>query len=82
MSASNHLDAPGTQPSSVARSLAYLISTYPALSMIFVLREVLELRALGFRIDTASINPPDRAEDRLTPHGSGGSSTRLLRQEP
>jgi glycosyltransferase involved in cell wall biosynthesis len=34
--------------------------------MIFVLREVLELRALGFRIDTASINPPDRAPDQLT----------------
>jgi len=66
MSASNHLDAPGTQPSSVARSLAYLISTYPALSMIFVLREVLALRALGFRIDTASINPPDRVPERFT----------------
>jgi glycosyltransferase involved in cell wall biosynthesis len=68
MSASNHLDVPGTQPSSglPARSLAYLISRYPTLSMIFVLREVLELRALGFRIETASINPPDRAPDQLT----------------
>jgi glycosyltransferase involved in cell wall biosynthesis len=34
--------------------------------MIFVLREVLALRALGFRIDTASINPPDRAISELT----------------
>jgi glycosyltransferase involved in cell wall biosynthesis len=36
------------------------------LSMTFILREVLQLRALGFRIDTASINPPDRPPDRLT----------------
>ncbi len=68
MSASNHPDAPGTQPSLglQARSIAYLISRYPTLSMIFVLREVLELRALGFRIDTASINPPDRTPEQLT----------------
>jgi glycosyltransferase involved in cell wall biosynthesis len=49
------------------RSLAYLVSRYPTISMIFVLREVLQLRELGFRIDTASINPPDRAPDCLTP---------------
>ena len=68
MSASNHNDVPGTQPSSVspAQSLAYLVSTYPTLSMIFVLREVLALRALGLRIETASINPPDRTADQLT----------------
>ena len=68
MSGSNHIDVPGTQPSSAtpARSLAYLVSTYPTLSMIFVLREVLALRALGFRIETASINPPDRTADQMT----------------
>lgn len=49
------------------RSIAYLVSRYPTLSMIFVLREVLALRALGFRIETASINPPDRPPDQLTP---------------
>jgi glycosyltransferase involved in cell wall biosynthesis len=43
-----------------------LVSQYPTLSMSFVLREVLRLRALGFRIDTASINSPDRPPDRLT----------------
>ena len=48
------------------RSLAYLVSTYPTLSMIFVLREVLQLRELGFRIETASINPPDRSAEELT----------------
>jgi len=47
-------------------ALAYLISTYPTLSMIFVLREVVALRALGFRIETASINPPDRPVHAMT----------------
>ena len=32
------------------RSIAYLVSRYPTMSMIFVLREVQALRALGFRI--------------------------------
>jgi glycosyltransferase involved in cell wall biosynthesis len=48
------------------RSLAYLISTYPTLSMTFVLREVIALREAGFRIETASINRPDRPESELT----------------
>jgi glycosyltransferase involved in cell wall biosynthesis len=58
------------QPASSASarpSIAYLVSRYPTLSMIFVLREVVLLRALGFRIETASINPPDRPPERLTP---------------
>ncbi|MGO9337889.1 MAG: glycosyltransferase family 4 protein [Terracidiphilus sp.] len=55
------------QPTAPARSIAYLVSRYPTLSMIFVLREVLALRALGFRIETASINPPDRPPAELTP---------------
>ena len=48
------------------RSIAYLVSRYPTLSMIFVLREVLALREMGFRIETASINPPDRPPEKLT----------------
>jgi len=48
------------------RSIAYLISTYPALSMIFVLREIVELRKLGFHIETASINRPDRPQKTMT----------------
>ncbi|MFP5275728.1 MAG: glycosyltransferase family 4 protein [Acidobacteriota bacterium] len=47
-------------------SLAYLVSTYPTLSMTFVLREVLALRTLGFRIETASINPPERTLENMT----------------
>ncbi|MDR3772407.1 MAG: hypothetical protein P4L26_03610 [Terracidiphilus sp.] len=48
------------------RSIAYLASRYPTLSMIFVLREVVALRGMGFRIETASINRPDRTLDKLT----------------
>lgn len=51
----------------VARpSLAYLFSQYPMLSMAFVIREVLHLREMGFHIDIASINEPDRTRDGLT----------------
>jgi glycosyltransferase involved in cell wall biosynthesis len=53
-------------PAQPMRSIAYLVSRYPTLSMIFVLREVLALRELGFRIETASINPPDRPPEKLT----------------
>jgi glycosyltransferase involved in cell wall biosynthesis len=68
---SRSLQPPSLPP---ACSLAYLVSRYPTLSMIFILREVLALRALGFHIETASINlpdrpidgPPDRPADRLT----------------
>ena len=48
------------------RSLAYLCSQYPMLSMIFVLREVVQLREMGFRLDVASINTPDRPPAGLT----------------
>lgn len=42
-------------------ALAYLVSRYPAVSHTFILREISELRSLGHKIHTASINPPDRA---------------------
>lgn len=48
------------------RALAYIVSQYPTLSMIFVIREVVQLKRLGFRIDTASINAPDRTGKALT----------------
>jgi glycosyltransferase involved in cell wall biosynthesis len=59
-------DLPGAQPPPQPRSLAYLISTYPTLSMTFVLREVIALGEMGFRIEIASINRPDRPESELT----------------
>ena len=61
-------NAVSSQPAAVpaARSLAYLMSQYPMLSMIFVLREVLQLREMGFHIDVASINNPDRPPEQMT----------------
>lgn len=47
--------------------LAYLLSQYPAVSHTFLLQEVLGLRARGVRIETASINPPDRPLKELPP---------------
>lgn len=47
-------------------NLGYLISRYPAISHTFILREVVELRRLGFHIDVASINDPDRKAGELT----------------
>jgi len=41
-------------------TLAYLVSAYPAISHTFILREVRQLRMLGYHIVTASINRPDR----------------------
>jgi len=55
-----------TEKNGPVRSIAYLVSRYPTLSMIFVLREVVALRGMGFRIETASINRPDRAPEDLT----------------
>jgi colanic acid/amylovoran biosynthesis glycosyltransferase len=68
MPTSAHLEAArtGQDPRRPTRSIGYLVSRYPTLSMIFVLREVLALRALGFRIETASVNPPDRLPEKLT----------------
>ena len=66
MSDARQPDLPGAQAAAQPRSLAYLISTYPTLSMTFVLREVIALREMGFRIETASINQPDRPQSELT----------------
>jgi colanic acid/amylovoran biosynthesis glycosyltransferase len=46
--------------------IAYLVSQYPAVNHTFILREILELRRLGFDIRVASIRAPDRPFDRLT----------------
>jgi colanic acid/amylovoran biosynthesis glycosyltransferase len=48
-------------------SLAYLLSQYPAINHAFMLREVRRLRELGCEIPVASIRPPDRPFDKLTP---------------
>ena len=56
----------GAEDKSGRPRLAYLVSRYPTLSMIFVIREVVELRKLGFDIDVVSINDPDRAATALS----------------
>ena len=50
----------------MSAEIAYLISRYPAVSHTFILREVLELRRAGFRIEAASINAADRPSAELT----------------
>lgn len=52
---------PSTNP-----AIAYILSQHPKLSQIFVLREVLELRRLGFRVEVASVNSADRDLSGLT----------------
>jgi glycosyltransferase involved in cell wall biosynthesis len=41
------------------------LSRYPAVSHTFFLNEILELRKLGFLIDVASINQPDRPQSSM-----------------
>ncbi len=45
--------------------MAYLVSTYPAISHTFILREIQHLRREGWQIATASVNRPDRPPDRM-----------------
>jgi len=46
--------------------LAYLLSQYPAVNHVFMLREVRLLRTLGFEIHVASIRDPDRPLAQMT----------------
>lgn len=47
-------------------AIAYLVSRYPFISHTFILREVTAMRTLGFTIEVASINDPDRPGEALT----------------
>ena len=47
--------------------IAYLVSQYPAVNHTFVLREILELRRLGFDIQVASVRAADRTFELLSP---------------
>jgi colanic acid/amylovoran biosynthesis glycosyltransferase len=61
------IDLPqAARPARSRGRVAYLLSRYPAVSHSFLLNEVLQLRRLGFEVDTASINPPDRAVSSLS----------------
>ena len=61
--ASAHAD--GRSSAGASPRLVYLLSRYPAVSHTFFLNEVLALRKLGFDIDVASINRPDRAAEAM-----------------
>jgi glycosyltransferase involved in cell wall biosynthesis len=45
--------------------LAYLLSRYPAISHTFFLNEIQELRMLGFTVEVASVNQPDRSRSSM-----------------
>jgi colanic acid/amylovoran biosynthesis glycosyltransferase len=47
--------------------LLYLIGQFPAINHSYLLAEVRHLRSLGFEVPTASISPPDRPLEKLTP---------------
>jgi glycosyltransferase involved in cell wall biosynthesis len=47
------------------RRLVYLLSYFPGISHTFLLNEVRELRKLGFGVEVASINPPDRPRSTM-----------------
>ena len=46
---------------STPRRIAYLYSRYPVVSQTFADSEMLALESLGYRLDIASLNPPDDA---------------------
>lgn len=56
---------PRVMPSTPKIRMAYFLSRYPAISHTFFLKEILGLREIGFEIETASVNPPDRPTSKL-----------------
>ena len=59
-------EIPATSGAPAAARLAYLLSIYPAVSHTFFLNEIRALRSLGFDIEVASINEPDRARESMS----------------
>ncbi len=55
--------------------LAYLLSSYPAISHTFFLNEIAELKKHGFAIDVASINQPKWEPNHLTDSVSDSIAT-------
>lgn len=51
---------------SSSKRIAYLVSQYPAVNHTYILREILELRRLGWDIHVASIRPDTRPSSQLT----------------
>jgi glycosyltransferase involved in cell wall biosynthesis len=82
MTVQKSVDTPDVRTSSSApsRYVAYLVSQYPALSMTFILREVLQLRDMGFHIDVASINSDRAVEDMTAEESSEAVRTYYLKE--
>lgn len=53
-------------PAPTRTRMAYLVSEYPGISHTFILREVRQLRRLGFDIEVASINRPSHSPASMT----------------
>ncbi len=51
---------------SAPKRIAYLVSQYPAVNHTYILREIRELRRLGWNVDIASIRPDTRPSSQLT----------------
>jgi len=51
---------------SPSRRIAYLVSHYPAVNHTYILREIRELRRMGWDIQVASIRPDKRPPSQLT----------------
>ncbi len=51
---------------SSSKKIGYLVSQYPAVNHTYILREIVELRRLGWEIHVASIRPDTRSTSQLT----------------
>src|SRR5271170_1474072 len=61
--------------------IAYFLSRYPAVSHTFFLKEIVGLRQIGFEIEAASVNPPDRLISELPrPEAEEADKTYCLKQ--
>src|ERR1700733_12074720 len=49
-----------------SRRIAYLVSKYPAVNHTYLLREIRELRSLGWEVHVASVRPDTRPISDLT----------------
>jgi colanic acid/amylovoran biosynthesis glycosyltransferase len=58
---------PDVQPRALPMKLAYLLSEYPTLGHTYLLREIRQLRALGWDIQTISIRRPGNKASSLSP---------------
>lgn len=71
----------GLQPP--RQRIAYLMSYYPGISHTFFLKEILGLQQLGFQVETASVNPPDRPVELLsTTEAEEATRTFYLKKVP